>query len=792
MRKFIIKNYKNIGVDKEVSLDIPDQGGLCVILGENNAGKSNVLGALRAFGETTLTQSDIPNYSFSTRKNTQYTPEIAYYSEDFFGEEKEVAEDDSDFEDDNVFKVIKCPEIEKKFYGGTYSLCMNQNTLDSTMESRAYQGESVDVNDFVREFNELLLTEPMAFAYYGLAKGKYDDRVVGTVYICLPKMQKIICTKANNKMNTHTFEAYLIKNYAQAADLEEFKRAIPLNIKFKFYKKAEEANRAVTLEGLSDALELKNALEDFCKKETEKERAKSSLKGNAKKGITYKLSLENGKIYKSFTRASDGHSYKALFKVENFTINIANGGKDLIAKASSTTSKNSLYSTLADTKEESPEEKEDLAFLWKTYNATPLIFEFNGRDIKDSDLHIKREKLRNSLFFIYFFEKLGVSLDSIEEAYERKQREMELRGVSRAVKEKEDEINDLLKSGFTKRFNELYYGTKDGEKYNFQILLDEETISLMITRGKNSLALAVGEQSTGFKKFFGMFFDFLFQGTINEGDIVLIDEVETHLSIPVQREVRAFLKSFGEEHKITFVVTTHSNYIVDARNLDEVRIVRPLGSNKGTTIINDFSAIPEHQSDTLAEIKRALGVGAISLLNKDDRLIFVEGITDYSYLTGMYSLYQKENENTPKLLFLPICGLGSFDRETFEEGVIKATEDQKEIKDALLDLAFAAREDKAFLLCDGDRAGSAMASLASGDDNFEVATIREVSDFLKAKIKDVEDMFSEATRLKYHMVDKSHSSSSELKNDLIAGRYEPSDEEKANFKKLFDFLIERR
>ena len=43
-----------------------------------------------------------------------------------------------------------------------------------------------------------------------------------------------------------------------------------------------------------------------------------------------------------------------------------------------------------------------------------------------------------------------------------------------------------------------------------------------------------------------------------------------------------------------------------------------------------------------------------------------------------------------------------------------------------------------------------------------------------------------------HMVDKNHSASSELKNDLLSGRYEPSEEEKANFKKLFDFLIERR
>jgi len=110
----------------------------------------------------------------------------------------------------------------------------------------------------------------------------------------------------------------------------------------------------------------------------------------------------------------------------------------------------------------------------------------------------------------------------------------------------------------------------------------------------------------------------------------------------------------------------------------------------------------------------------------------------------------------------------------------------------LLDLSFAAREDKTFLFCDGDRAGSAMATLADGDNNFEVATIREIPDFLKQKIKDIEDLFSEDTKLKYHMVDKNHSASSSLKNDLIAGRFEPSDEEKANFKKLFDFLIERR
>mgnify|MGYP000865503436 CR=1 FL=1 len=796
MRKIIIKNYKNIGVDKEVDLTIPDRGGLCVILGENNAGKSNVLNALKSFGNGFLAQSAIPNYSFSTKKNAAYVPEISLYSDNFFGEDRkreEIKVEPNDF----PFEIIQAPELQERFFGNIYSIAMNQNTFNATIKQlqKVRRDSAIDAEIVANEFNEEFLAEPHAFAYFGLSKAK-DGTMLSSIFLCMPKMKKIFCIKANNSQNTHTFEIYLVKDFTQADTLQDFTKAIPLSIRFKFYKRPEDAEAAVQEEGLCDALELKMALEDFANDEKTKKIEKSSLKNQSKNGITYTIAYENGKTWRSFFRAKDKKSYKSLancFGIEE-SIQL---GTDTVKEA--LTQKADTESFLANVnniiyrdKKELNVNNEDAIFLEKVSSVVPNIYEFDGREIKDSELHIKRDNIRSSAFFTQFFEKLGISLEDIEEAYSRKQMEMELRGVSRAVKEKEDEINELLKNGFTKRFNQLYYGSKDGEKYNFQILLDEETISLMITRGKNSLALAIQEQSTGFRKFFGMFFDFLFQSIVSQGDIVLIDEVETHLSIPVQREVRAFLKSFGEEHGITFIVTTHSNFIVDARNLDEVRIVRPLGGNKGTTIINDFSSIPEHQADTLAEIKRALGVGAISLLNKDDRLVFVEGITDYSYLTGMYSLYQKENKDAPKLLFLPICGLGSFDKSTFDPKKITATDEQKEIKDALLDLAYAAREDKAFLLCDGDRAGSAMATLADGDNNFEVATTREIPELLKGKIKDIEDMFCEETRLKYHMVDKNCSASSSLKNDLVAGRYEPTKAEKENFKKLFEYIIEKR
>ena len=40
MRKIKISNFKNIGINTPATIDIPDEGGLCVVLGENNAGKA--------------------------------------------------------------------------------------------------------------------------------------------------------------------------------------------------------------------------------------------------------------------------------------------------------------------------------------------------------------------------------------------------------------------------------------------------------------------------------------------------------------------------------------------------------------------------------------------------------------------------------------------------------------------------------------------------------------------------------------------------------------------------------
>ena len=241
MRKFIIKNYKNIGVDKEVFLDIPDLGGLCVILGENNAGKSNVLGALKSFGKKNLTENDIPNYYFSGFNNGQYETEISLSSDNFFNEEKKESIDYKKYktQSDEKFEIVPPSVIEKEFYINRFALAFNKKTMDGVIKT-----SGLSEGDVIKQYNEELLSEPVVFAYY--VNNKIDGKLnIGTIYLYFPKMAKILCAKANNRVNTHIFEVYLIKDYTQIDALTDFTKAIPLNITFEFYATPELAEKSI-------------------------------------------------------------------------------------------------------------------------------------------------------------------------------------------------------------------------------------------------------------------------------------------------------------------------------------------------------------------------------------------------------------------------------------------------------------------------------------------------------------------------------------------------------------------
>ncbi len=177
--------------------------------------------------------------------------------------------------------------------------------------------------------------------------------------------------------------------------------------------------------------------------------------------------------------------------------------------------------------------------------------------------------------------------------------------------------------------------------------------------------IILSQQSTGFQWAFNFMFGFLYNWgshfSLNKNIIYVMDEPATHLSVPARKEFRKFLKEYAHKNHVTFVLATHDPFLVDTDHLDEIRIVEK--ETEGSAIKNHFNYFLDDaskDSDALDKIKRSLGVGQHVFHNpQKHRIVFVEGITDYCYLST-FKLHFNEREykdNPIPFTFLPISGL---------------------------------------------------------------------------------------------------------------------------------------
>lgn len=421
--------------------------------------------------------------------------------------------------------------------------------------------------------------------------------------------------------------------------------------------------------------------------------------------------------------------------------------------------------------------------------AKPSIFFYEQSDIENKDLSAGLEDVEYSVFFPSLFRHLDEDITKIAKEYEKSKSKN-----TPFYKKFEKELNKKIKEKINRKFNELYYQDSKKESYHFEIHLEENKI--VFSMYKNNEAIALDEQSTGFQKFFSFFFDFLYNEGLQRGDIILIDEADTHLSIPAQKDFRKFLKAFGQKSGLTFIISTHSHYMIDIHHLDEVRIVaeNPNENGKGVVIYNDFSLSAKFQkSNALYEIQKALGTQIL----QNEKLIFVEGLTDYHYLNAFKSLYEKEKQEKCNLVFLPVGGIMcKGDKETLEqnqETELIFTESQKTLAQNLIDLATAWRI-KPILLVDYDKAGRAMKKGVENDKVFEhsglcIITLKEAFDNSKDKENiEIEDLFSEEDRQTF-CIESHKGTDIESKSSVVAKIFKNtqnldskiSDETKINF-----------
>ncbi len=264
-----------------------------------------------------------------------------------------------------------------------------------------------------------------------------------------------------------------------------------------------------------------------------------------------------------------------------------------------------------------------------------------------------------------------------------------------------------------------------------------------------------------------------------------MDEPATHLSVPARKEFRRFLKEYAHKNHVTFVVATHDPFLVDTDHLDEIRIVEK--ETESSVIKNHFNYPLNNaskDSDALDKIKRSLGVGQHVFHNpQKHRIIFVEGITDYCYLSA-FKLYFNEREykdNPIPFTFLPISGLKNNPND-MEETIEKLCE----LDNHPIVLTDDDRKDGS----DPQRAKSEQFKNAN-EEMHDPITILQLSD-CDRYFKQIEDCFSANDRNKYAK-NKQMELAMAFKTRLLYGEKDDvmSEETKKNFLCLFEWIKKR-
>lgn len=363
-----------------------------------------------------------------------------------------------------------------------------------------------------------------------------------------------------------------------------------------------------------------------------------------------------------------------------------------------------------------------------------------------------------------------------------------------------------IDSSIAKEFNELLAIAQDSPQDNYQLKIHVQHNNKFYDYSKKSTAyeikleihdcrksdnqnepIILSQQSTGFQWAFNFMFGFLYNAgsnfSFNKNIICVMDEPATHLSVPARKEFRKFLKEYVHKNHVTFVLTTHDPFLVDTDHLDEIRIVEK--ETEGSAIKNSFNYPLNNaskDSDALYQIKRSLGVGQHVFHNpQKHRIIFIESITDYCYLSAFKLYFNEHNtqykDNPIPFTFLPISGLKNNPNE-MKETIQKLCElDNNSI--VLTD------DDRK---CDSDQNATSERFKNANEEMHDPIRILQLSK-CDENFKQIEDCFSASDREKYAKNKQRELAMAFKARLLYSGKDDVvSEKTKKNFLKLFEWI----
>ncbi len=394
-------------------------------------------------------------------------------------------------------------------------------------------------------------------------------------------------------------------------------------------------------------------------------------------------------------------------------------------------------------------DKDMVQLTFSKDDASPLMVEVSLAEILEYNMQLKID----SLITKEFNRLLAIAEDSPQDSYQLK---IHVRHNNKLSEEKEYTAYEIKLE---------VYDCRKSHDHNEPIILSQ--------------------QNTGFQWAFNFMFCFLYNVgsdfSFNKNIIYVMDEPATHLSVPARKEFRKFLKEYAHKNHVTFVLATHDPFLVDTDHLDEIRIVEK--ETEDSVIKNHFNYPLNNagkDSDALDKIKRSLGVDQHVFHNhQKHRIIFVEGITDYCYLSAfkLYLYYKEYKDNPIPFTFLPISGLKN------------NPNDMKETIKKLCEL-----DNHPIVLTDDDRKcvfnqkATSERFKKANEDFCNPITILQLSD-CDRYFKQIEDCFSANDRKKYAKNKRMELAMAFKTRLLYSGKDDVvSEETKKNFLKLFEWI----
>lgn len=189
-------------------------------------------------------------------------------------------------------------------------------------------------------------------------------------------------------------------------------------------------------------------------------------------------------------------------------------------------------------------------------------------------------------------------------------------------------------------------------RHTIQFNIDGEAFIIQVSDEKYPTPLEFETRSKGFRWFFSFYLVFTAETDRRHANsILLLDEPGLHLYPPAQEELIEFFDSLSQDNQVIY--TTHSGFMIDARNLDRVRFLEEL--EDGLVRISPDTASVAHK--TVIPVQALVYYQAARLLFLARRVFVVEGETDNILLLYASEILKSEGRpGLPRHMTLSFAG----------------------------------------------------------------------------------------------------------------------------------------